>query len=63
MPELSTMTRPSLVALYGMAHSFTESHKTVDMSLSKLQEIVKDWEARHAAVHGHNLATEHQQSS
>ena len=25
---------------------------SVDMSLSKLQEIVKDREARHAAVHG-----------
>ena len=25
---------------------------TMDMSLSKLQEIVKDREARHAAVHG-----------
>ena len=23
-----------------------------DMSLSKFQEIVKDWEAWHAAVHG-----------
>ena len=23
----------------------------MDMSLSKLQEIVKDWEAWHAAVH------------
>ena len=26
--------------------------KWMDMSLSKLQEIVKDREARHAAVHG-----------
>ena len=25
---------------------------SVDMSLSKLQEIVKHWEAWHAAVHG-----------
>ena len=25
---------------------------SVDMSLSKLQEIVKDWEVWHAAVHG-----------
>ena len=25
--ELSTMTRPSWVALHGMAHSFTELHK------------------------------------
>ena len=25
---------------------------TMDMSLSRLQEIVKDWEAWHAAVHG-----------
>ena len=24
----------------------------MDMSLSKLQEIVKDWEAWHATVHG-----------
>ena len=27
--ELSTMTRPSWVALHGMAHSFTELDKTV----------------------------------
>ena len=36
-----------------------------DMSLSTLQEIVKDREAWHAAVHGvtkrHNLVTEQQQ--
>ena len=25
---------------------------SVDMSLSKLQDTVKDWEAWHAAVHG-----------
>ena len=25
---------------------------SMDMSLSTLQEIVKDWEAWHAAVHG-----------
>ena len=28
--ELSTMTRPSCVALYGMAHSFIELDKAVD---------------------------------
>ena len=27
-------------------------HLLKDMSLSKLQEIVKDWEASHAAVYG-----------
>ena len=38
-------------------------HQLNDMSLSKLQEIVKDRDAWHAAVHGvakvrHDLATE-----
>ena len=36
-------------------------HDSMDMNLSKLQEIVKDRKAWHAAVHGlrvrHNLAT------
>ena len=36
---------------------------SVDMSVSKLQEIVKDREAWRAAVHGvgHDLVTKHQQ--
>ena len=39
---------------------------SMDMSLSKLQEIVKDRDACHAAVHGvakirHDLVTEQQQ--
>ena len=39
---------------------------SMDMSLNKLREMVKDREARHAAVHGvtkirHDLATEQQQ--
>ena len=39
--------------------------KSMDMSLSKLQEKVKDREACHAAIHGvtrvqHNLAAEQQ---
>ena len=40
---------------------------SMDMSLSKLQEIVKDRDARHAAVHGvakgqtqHDVVTEQQ---
>ena len=40
----------------------TKSAGSVDMNLSKLWEIVKDSEARYAAVHGvtksHDLATE-----
>ena len=44
---------------YEMVSSITDS---VDMNLSKRQEIVKDREARRAAAHGvgHNLATEQQ---
>ena len=35
----------------------------MDLNLGRLQEMVRDWEARHAAVHGitksqHNWATE-----
>ena len=39
--------------------------ESINMSLSKLQEIVKDREAWHAAVHGvtHSLATEQQQNT
>ena len=33
----------------------------MDMSLSKLQEMVKDREAWHATVHGHDWATEQQE--
>ena len=33
LSELSTMTCPSLVALLGMAHSFTELDKAVEKTL------------------------------
>ena len=35
---------------------------SIDINLSKLQEVMKDMEAWHAAVHGvgHNLVTEQQ---
>ena len=41
---------------------------SMDMSLSKLREMVKDRKAWHAAIHGlqrvgHNLVTEQQQQS
>ena len=38
--------------------SITDS---MNMNLSKLQQIVKDSKAWHAAVHGNDLATEQQQ--
>ena len=34
LSELSTMTRPSWVALHGMAHSFTELDKAVIQVIS-----------------------------
>ena len=37
------------VVMYGWLSGISES---VDMSLNKLQEIMKDWEAWHAAFHG-----------
>ena len=46
----------------------THAHDSMDMILSKLQDIVKDREAWHAAVHGvarvrHDLVTEQQQQT
>ena len=34
---------------------------SMDMDVGKLWEMVRDREARHASVHGHNLANEQQQ--
>ena len=48
-----------------MTERFHMVTNSIDMSLSKVQKIVKDREAWHAAVHGiqrvrHNSATEQQ---
>ena len=50
LPELSTMTHPSWVALHGMAHSFTELDKAVtpqetdpDLPMSDRESLAEAW--------------------
>ena len=52
LPELSTMTHPSWVALHGMAHSFTELDKAVTPQETGPDVPVGVWESLAEAV-GH----------